>query len=768
MRSNRNSKSKRLGRQWYQYLLLVSFLLAGNGLTAIIRVPADAVSIQSGITLAADGDTVLVSADIYSGTGNSGIRFWGKRIVVKSESGPGATIIQATDTTRLILFDQGEDSFAILDGFTISGVYETVEDWLDPFSGGIVIDSASPVIRNCIIRNSYRDEGGGVYIASGSPLFENCTIINNQAVVRGGGIFNGAGSVRMISCTIENNRVYGPIDFWLAYGGGIYNSGDISLTDSRISGNRVDHVSFEPSSTDYALAQGGGIYSLAGRLHIDSCIVSHNSSGVAGGILAGLESVELLRSVFFNNTADIYAAVVFMSPGSGIIGELTADHCTFACNYSAQISSDGIAIVNNPTESGIEFHIPDIFAASDHDIAEGTARIANSIFVFNGSAPILTEIDQSVVTIGFNDFWHTVSGPHFNGIADKVGVDGNISADPFFCMVSDSGLGPDSLSPVVTADEFGGIIGAKDVGCRNINDIGVSLYTAVLNGGDAGENQTILDSVIQLLSPWDTLVLASDSPRAEINYLQIDFPLYVVGPGTAAPDTFVLSEAEYPAKRAVVYIRDFCVIDGLVIEAFEPSGVLVGYNAVNCAESPAIVSNCDLWSPESDAAFANFDGTPLVRTCDLISGLSVFGAQDIVASYNYWDCVDNACIDSKIQFDSLFFTGRVRYSPFLDDIPTDVDNESSVVMPSLLSVEQNAPNPFNPTTTIRFSLRRSAQVRVDILNILGQKITELYDGQLPVGAHSLIWDGAGYPSGIYLYRIAADADVTTKEMILLK
>lgn len=754
-------------------LLLLGFLLPGTILAATIHVPGDAASIQSGINLSTDGDTVLVAEGVYNGSGNSGIRFGGKHIIVLSASGPAATRIEPIDTLRAFIFNQQEDSLAILDGFTISGGYETVDDWLSPYRGGIAIDSASPVIRNCIFRDSFRESGGGIYIDGGSPQFENCTIVNNQADVRGGGIYANGELVRFSNCTIERNKVYGQIDFWLAYGGGVFNVGGLSMRNCLITGNRVDHVSFVPSATDYALAQGGAIYSLAGRLTLDSCIISHNSSGTAGGILAGLEVTAVSNSVFFNNTADIYAGLVYLTPREEILGELALDHCTFACNYSARIASDGVALINNPTASGLRLRLPEELATDIADATEGTAAITNTLFAFSGSTPIVSETDGAV-TIAYNNIWHTVSGPDFGGnLADLTGIDGNLATDPLFCDISDSGLSLDSLSPLVTADMAGAAIGARSAGCGIINDAGASLYTAILNSAGATANQQILDSVFLLLSPWDTLAVVSDSGRADINYMQIDYPMYILGPRYNAGPDFILGEDEFPAKRAVVYIRDFCVLAGLTIEGYEFSDQLLGYNAINCAESPAIIDQCVLSATAPDAAFANFDGTPLVRNTDLVDGLSVFGEQDIVVSYNFWDCIDNACITDKIQSDSLFFTGRVKFSPFLDDIPTPVEDTEPATVPHLISLDQNFPNPFNPSTTIQFTLRRSSGVTVDVLNILGQRVAVLLRASLPAGRHHVVWngsrkDGSAAASGVYLYRITADDNCQTRKMLLLK
>ncbi len=105
--------------------------------------------------------------------------------------------------------------------------------------------------------------------------------------------------------------------------------------------------------------------------------------------------------------------------------------------------------------------------------------------------------------------------------------------------------------------------------------------------------------------------------------------------------------------------------------------------------------------------------------------------------------------------------------------PTDVNENADNVLPSEYELKQNYPNPFNPTTIISFSLPRTSNVRLEIYNVLGQRVSTLIDGELKAGDHDISWDGQnafGQPvaTGIYFYRLKAGEFVGTKKMILLK
>jgi serine protease len=78
------------------------------------------------------------------------------------------------------------------------------------------------------------------------------------------------------------------------------------------------------------------------------------------------------------------------------------------------------------------------------------------------------------------------------------------------------------------------------------------------------------------------------------------------------------------------------------------------------------------------------------------------------------------------------------------------------------------PNPFNPTAKITFALPTGSHVRLDIFNIIGQKVTTLADGYFEAGEYSYEWDASGVASGIYLYRLTTDEFSQTRQMVLMK
>jgi len=101
-------------------------------------------------------------------------------------------------------------------------------------------------------------------------------------------------------------------------------------------------------------------------------------------------------------------------------------------------------------------------------------------------------------------------------------------------------------------------------------------------------------------------------------------------------------------------------------------------------------------------------------------------------------------------------------------------DEVSKVIPLRFALGQNFPNPFNPVTTIPVAIPEESKVIITIFNILGQEISVLYDGTLPVGRHYFNWSGTNFsgdkmPSGIYLYRLSTDKGTNlTGKMVMIK
>ncbi len=99
---------------------------------------------------------------------------------------------------------------------------------------------------------------------------------------------------------------------------------------------------------------------------------------------------------------------------------------------------------------------------------------------------------------------------------------------------------------------------------------------------------------------------------------------------------------------------------------------------------------------------------------------------------------------------------------------TDVNETVSTNSPSKYELDNNYPNPFNPSTVIKFSLPENAHVSLNIYNILGQKVAQLVNDNLSAGRYSIKFDAGRLSSGIYFYKLQTDDFASVKKMILQK
>jgi len=95
---------------------------------------------------------------------------------------------------------------------------------------------------------------------------------------------------------------------------------------------------------------------------------------------------------------------------------------------------------------------------------------------------------------------------------------------------------------------------------------------------------------------------------------------------------------------------------------------------------------------------------------------------------------------------------------------TPISNE----VPNSFSLSQNYPNPFNPVTDIKFDLAKSTNVKLTVMNMLGQEVEVLVNQSLRAGTYKADWNASNFPSGIYFYKLEAGEFVDVKKMILVK
>ncbi|MBD3169921.1 MAG: T9SS type A sorting domain-containing protein [candidate division Zixibacteria bacterium] len=134
-----------------------------------------------------------------------------------------------------------------------------------------------------------------------------------------------------------------------------------------------------------------------------------------------------------------------------------------------------------------------------------------------------------------------------------------------------------------------------------------------------------------------------------------------------------------------------------------------------------------------------------------------------------------------IAYAGIYPSVKIDSSSFEFEVATPLDNgsgswaisgwfedENGVESPSEITLLNNYPNPFNATTVVSFDLAESGNVKLEVYNLMGQRVEILVDGFRESGHHNINWDASSYSSGIYFFKLSAWDRSLTKQMTILK
>ncbi len=267
-------------------IFLLQLLTGREANSQVIHVPADQPTIQAGIDVAIQGDTVLVSDGEYF----ENITFRNKNIVVCSEYAVTAdithiynTIINGSspvnsDTASCVRITGGQDSSAVLQGFTLTGGMGTL--WEDEHGAGY-----------------FYTEGGGILIQYSAPTIKNNIITGNTATnVPAGATSAGGGAIR---CGDGNPRIFNNV---ITYNQGKYGAGLVLNYSGAVIRNNV--FAYNTGGENYG---GGGLWCLSNGTEpviIGNNTVVYNHSALGGGgIRLWTCNAEIKNNIIWGNTA---------------------------------------------------------------------------------------------------------------------------------------------------------------------------------------------------------------------------------------------------------------------------------------------------------------------------------------------------------------------------------------------------------------------------------------------------------------------------------
>jgi hypothetical protein len=422
----------------------------------------DAVEILHAVGAARDGDVVLVKAGDYAL--RAPLRFNGRSIALRSESGPESTTIRlaaGAAAASVVVFDGGEGPGAVLEGFTIQGgAGESSCGACPRRGGGIACFGASPTLRNLVLAGNRADFGGGIFLGAGAaPAIEGCVFEGNQADAGGGLFVESEGAPILRACTFRGNAA--------TVGGGacLVDGSAALLEDCVLDKNRAE--------------EGGGIASDGARPVLRGCRIDGNIADYGGGIHAGgNSSVRIERCSIVQNEA--------AWNGGGLYADLSG----------ASIEGSRIAGNAASTGGGVYLHLAEPVEIRNCTIADNSGAGAGGVYLKH-STP---EFDH--VTIAGN-----------LGIAiDMVYEQGADGALPTFrsCIVDGHVPGRASFSCVAgVVEDGGGNIGDNPRFCNWQGPAEVFVDASKSGAGDGSAERPFAGLAEALLKIY---ALAADSP----------------------------------------------------------------------------------------------------------------------------------------------------------------------------------------------------------------------------------------------------------------
>jgi len=233
------------------------------------------------------------------------------------------------------------------------------------------------------------------------------------------------------------------------------------------------------------------------------------------------------------------------------------------------------------------------------------------------------------------------------------------------------------------------------------------------------------------------------------------------------PDSLAVDRNQiYPGNR---YSYTLCAVDSAGNQSQNSDTVSVGLpeinwtiSGINSGETTSVPLSSFLFDPDNN-----------VTQLQLIISNEAHLAANIVdgnlhITPNPLNYIGEAHMDLTV-FDPIGFWDQQT------DITISIIQKSpagitdlNLGIPANYELFQNYPNPFNPATHIKFGLPKTSWVKIELYNLLGQKVDAILDNVLTSGYYVVDYDASSLPSGIYLYRLETDGFSEIKRMILLK
>jgi hypothetical protein len=683
-------------------MCLLSVLLASSSQATLRHVPSEFASIQGAINASAAGDTVLVSPGTY----HENINFRGKNIVVAGMellSGDRNDILTtvidgsspvSADTSSCVIIASGEDSTAVLHGFTLTGGAGT--KWQDKHIGG------------------YYREGGGVLTENSSPTIRFNRIVHNSATNTSGVTSAGGGAIRSDGGNphILNNVI--------AFNTGRYGAGIVlNYTGATI---RNNVIFANKGGEDYG---GSGIWCNQNgpfaKIIENNTIVGNASALDGGGVLLWSTAATLRNNILWDNTQVTGLQISLRSPAS-----VTATYSDIQGGWTGQGN-----IAQEPV------------------FADSALLLSPSSPCVDAGDPEGSSNDPENPGNPGNAAW-----PSLGSVRNDMGAYGGPGAS---LMGRFSAPGIAFPTPVI---DFGYTLpGNQRTAVLRIKNVGASsvIVDSARVQSDPGGTIAPAKSANLLIGPTlSDSILFTWSPVVN-TVIQDTLLVYHNDPSVSRPSKIPMTGNSNPVALLAVNTTayNFGSVDINTVRrdttftvhniGTGPDSVYVSLNYKQVTQHSAIQAEPVAFSlAAGDSQLVTFSLFP-----NQVGKTGLF--QPLVL------------VDSRFGLGTTHFEKRMQFSIIGTVAVKEISDP-----PHAYGLEQNFPNPFNPSTSIRFAIVHRQLTIVKVYDILGRDVTTLVNEVKEPGTYSVQLDASSLASGVYFYRLTAGQYVECRKMVVMK
>jgi hypothetical protein len=254
-------------------------------------------------------------------------------------------------------------------------------------------------------------------------------------------------------------------------------------------------------------------------------------------------------------------------------------------------------------------------------------------------------------------------------------------------------------------------------------------------------------ATIQVSDGVDTVDLRIDSDTDIDGSPEPVWPVDIIGLGSQYD-----SSSPYDGGYQIIpryYADDFLPAGSLPVELTSFSASIVGNSIVLEWKTATETNNMGF---EIERATND-------KVWQVIGFVDGYGTTAESKSYTYTDTEVGELINYYYRLKQIDLDGSYSYS---------AEIEITAEMPTSFQLSQNFPNPFNPTTNIRFTLPEASNVQLKVFNALGEEVANLTSDLFEAGVHNIAFDASNLISGVYFYKLEANNFVQVRKMMLLK